>query len=168
MDVAGRLQRLEDIEAINQLIARYAQAVDHNGDPALVRPLFTEDAVWHCEGIGHWETLEGILRDIRPNCTTFMPWAMHYMTQPMIEVGASGLGATANYYLWELAKVAPEGVTSEGGGSTEDTWVGGWYDSQCRKEGGTWKFARIDLTLKLFSPADRPSWETRIAPWTPG
>ena len=115
MGIEERLQRLEDIEAINQLIARYAQAVDHNGDPALVAPLFTEDAVWHCEGIGHWETREGILRDIRPNCTTFMPWAMHYMTQPIVEVAPDGLSATSNHYLWELAKVTPEG-----GGPTQD------------------------------------------------
>ena len=161
MSIEERLQCLEDIEAINQLIARYAQAVDHNGDPALVEPLFTEDAVWHCDGIGHWETRAGILRDIRPNCTTFMPWAMHYMTQPVVEVAADGLHATTNHYLWELAKVTPEG-----GGPTQDTWVGGWYDSQLRKEGGAWKFARIDLTLKLFSPADGRAWETRIAPWT--
>ena len=162
LDTADRLQRLEDIEAIQQLIARYAKAVDHNGDPALVAPLFTEDAVWHCEGIGHWETRDGIVRDIRPNCTTFMPWAIHYMTQPIVEVAADGVSATANHYLWELGKVAPAE-----GGPTEDTWIGGWYDSRCRKEGSVWKFARIDLTLKLFSPADSPSWQTRIAPWSP-
>ena len=162
MGIEERLRRLEDIEAIQQLIARYAKAVDRNGDPALVAPLFTEDAVWHCEGIGHWETRAGILREIRPNCTTFMPWAMHYMTQPDIEVAADGLSATSRHYLWELGKVTPEG-----GGSTEDTWIGGWYDSRLRKEGGSWKFARVDLTLKLFSPAARPAWETRIAPWSP-
>ena len=162
MDIAARLQRLEDIEAIQQLIARYAKAVDHNGDPALVAPLFTEDAVWHCEDIGHWETRDGIVRDIRPNCTTFMPWAMHYMTQPLVEVAADGQSATSNHYLWELGK-----VTREGGGATDDTWIGGWYDSQYRKEGDAWRFARIDLTLKLFSPAAGPTWETRIAPWSP-
>ena len=162
MGIEERIQRLEDIEAINQLIARYAKAVDHNGDPALVEPLFTEDAVWHCDGIGHWETRAGIVRDIRPNCTTFMPWAMHYMTQPIVEVSPDGLTATSNHYLWELAK-----VTAEGGDATRDTWVGGWYDSQLRKEDGAWKFARIDLTLKLFSPADSSTWQTRIAPWSP-
>ena len=162
MDIAQRLQRLEDIDAINTLIARYAQAVDHNGDPALVAPLFTDHAVWHCEGIGHWETLEGILREIRLNCTVFMPWAMHYMTQPIIEIEPDGTRANAEYYLWELGKVTPEG-----GGPTRDTWIGGWYDSQCRKEGGSWKFAHIELTLKLFSETDKPSWETRIAPWAP-
>lgn len=162
MNIEERLRRLEDIEAIQQLIARYAKAVDHNGDPALVAPLFTEDAVWHCEGIGHWETRDGIVRDIRPNCTTFMPWAIHYMTQPIVAVAADGQSATSNHYLWELGK-----VTAEGGGATEDTWIGGWYDCRCRKEEGAWKFARIDLTLKLFSPAASPAWQTRIAPWKP-
>ena len=162
MDIAGRLRRLEDIEAIEQLIARYAKAVDHNGDPALAAPLFTGDAVWHCEGIGHWETLDGILRELRLNCTVFMPWAMHYMTQPIVDVAPDGLSATATCYLWELGKVTPEG-----GGPTEDTWIGGWYHAGCRKEGGAWKFARIDLTLKLFSAADKPSWETPIPPWQP-
>ena len=77
-------------------------------------------------------------------------------------MAADGLSATANHYLWELGKVMPAE-----GGPTKDTWIGGWYDSRCRKEGGAWKFARIDLTLKLFSPADSPSWQTRIAPWSP-
>ena len=45
-------------------------------------------------------------------------------------------------------------MTPEDGSATRDTWIGGWYDSQLRKEDGAWKFARIDLTLKLFSPAD--------------
>ena len=115
MGIEERLRRLEDIEAIQQLIARYAKAVDRNGDPALVAPLFTEDAVWHCEGIGHWETREGILREIRPNCTTFMPWAMHYMTQPDIEVAADGLSATSRHYLWELGKVTPGGRRADPG-----------------------------------------------------
>ena len=58
-------------------------------------------------------------------------------------------------------------MTPADGGPTEDTWIGGWYRSGCRKEGDAWKFARIDLTLKLFSAADEPSWETPIPPWQP-
>jgi hypothetical protein len=160
MDATQRLDRLENIVAIETLIARYGKAVDNNGRADLVTPLFTDDAVWHCEGIGHWETLEGIVREIRPNCTTFMPWAMHYLTQPIVEIATDGKSATANFYLWELAK-----VTVEGRGGTQDTWIGGWYDTKCRKEGNAWKFSRIDLTLKLFSETDKPSWQTRIAPW---
>ena len=65
MSTEQRLQRLEDIESIKQLIARYAKAADHNGDPDMVRPLFTEDAVWNAEGLAHWETRDGIVQGMR-------------------------------------------------------------------------------------------------------
>ena len=44
-DIEKRLQRMEDIEAVKQLIARYAKAVDNNGDPELLSSCFTADAV---------------------------------------------------------------------------------------------------------------------------
>ena len=65
MSLEQRLQRLEDIEAIKQLIARYAKAADHNGDPAMMAPCFTEDAVWNCEGIGRWEGRDAIVQGLR-------------------------------------------------------------------------------------------------------
>ncbi len=161
-DIAKRLQRLEDIEAIKQLIARYAKAADANGDPAQMAPLFTADAVWNCEGIGRWETREGIASGLREVCTTGISWALHYMTQPIITVADDRNTADGEYYLWELAKVHPEG-----GGPAQDTWIGGWYESKFRREGGTWLFCHIELILKLLSETDKPAWETPIPPWTP-
>ncbi len=162
MSVEHRLQRLEDIEAIKQLIARYAKAADHNGDPAMMAPCFTEDAVWNCEGIGRWETRDGIAQGLREVCTNGIPWALHYMTQPIIEVAPDGRSATGEYYLWELAKVTPDE-----GGPAADTWIGGWYESRFRKDGEIWLFAHIELILKLLSEAGKPSWETPIPPWQP-
>ena len=43
--LAARLQRLEDAEAIKQLIVRYAQGADRGNDVDVMLPLFTEDAV---------------------------------------------------------------------------------------------------------------------------
>ena len=162
MSIEQRLQRLEDIEAIKQLIARYATAADHNGDPEMMAPCFTEDAVWNCEGIGHWETRDGIAQGLHEVSTTQLSWALHYMTQPIIEVADDGQTATGNYYLWELAKAVPED-----GGPAQDTWIGGWYESKFRKEGGTWLFSHIELILKLLSATNNPSWETPIPPWQP-
>lgn len=159
-DIETRLQRLEDIEAIKQLIARYAKAADSNGDPTLMAPCFTQDAVWNCEGIGRWEGRDGVVQGLREVCTTGIPWALHYMTQPIIEVAADGQSATGEYYLWELAKVTPEG-----GGEAQDTWIGGWYESQFRKESDRWYFKHIELYLKLLSGTDKPAWETPIPPW---
>jgi hypothetical protein len=162
MSTEQRLQRLEDIEAIKQLIARYATAADHNGDPEMMAPLFTADAVWNCEGIGRFETRDGIAQGLRQVSTEGISWALHYMTQPIIEIAADGKSANGEYYLWELAKVMPED-----GGPAQDTWIGGWYESKFRKEGDSWLFAHIELILKLLSGTDKPSWETPIPPWKP-
>ena len=45
-DIEKRLKRMEDIEDIKQLIARYAKAADHNGDPKMMVACFTEDEAW--------------------------------------------------------------------------------------------------------------------------
>ena len=52
MDLESRLTRLEDIEAIRQLKARYCEVCDADHDPELILTLFTEDGIWECEGIG--------------------------------------------------------------------------------------------------------------------
>ena len=160
MSVEQRLQRLEDIEAIKQLIARYMTAADKNGDPALMAPCFTEDAVWNCEGIGRWEGRDSIVQGLHDTSTKVLSWALHYFTQPIIEIADDGQTATGEYYLWELAK-----AVQEDGSPDQDTWIGGWYESTFRKEGGDWKFTHIELILKLLSPADAASWETPIPPW---
>jgi hypothetical protein len=58
-----------------------------------------------------------------------------------------------------LAKVSQEG------GGTEDTWIGGWYESKFRNENGVWLFNHIELILKLMSGASQAEWQTPIAPW---
>ncbi len=159
-DIEKRLQRMEDIEAIKQLIARYAKAVDNNGDPKLLAPCFTEDAVWNCEGVGGWQGRDAVVQGLRETCTVTLPWALHYMTQPIIDISEEGQTATGEYYLWELAK-----ATQEDGGATEDTWIGGWYESQFRKEGDTWRCNHMELILKLKSATANADWETPIPPW---
>ncbi|MBT3169930.1 MAG: nuclear transport factor 2 family protein [Rhodospirillaceae bacterium] len=158
-DIEKRLKRMEDIEDIKQLIARYAKAADHNGDPKMMVACFTEDAVWNCKEVGGWSGRDAIVEGLRETSTVTLPWALHYMTQPIITVAADGQTAEGEYYLWELAKATQED------GSTEDTWIGGWYESQFRKENGTWLFNHIELFLKLMSGASQPQWETPIAPW---
>jgi hypothetical protein len=159
-DIEQRLARLENIEDIKQLIARYAKAADQNGDPLLMAACFTEDATWNCEGIGGWQGRDAVVQGLRETSTVKLPWALHYMTQPIIDVAEDGQTAAGEYYLWELAKVRPEG-----GGATEDTWIGGWYESEFRKESGVWLFNKIELILKLMSGASEAHWQTPIAPW---
>ena len=154
-DVLKRLQRLEDQEAIRAVIAAYADAVDHNADPKMLTPCFTSDAVWQSKGIGKWVGRAAVVKGLRQTCTVQIPWALHYMTQPVVKVAANGKTAKAHYYLWELAKFRPEPKAAP-----ESTLIGGWYDSTFRKERGQWRFSKIDLFLKLNSPNRLPEWRT--------
>jgi len=45
-DLAQRLKRWEDIDALQQLKYRYCRATDDNYDGELVASLFTEDGIW--------------------------------------------------------------------------------------------------------------------------
>ena len=160
-DLAARVQRLEDVEAITRVIAAYAKAVDHNGDPAMLTPVFTEAGSWNCEGIGGWQGRDAVVAGLREVCTGGIPWALHYMTQPVIDVGPDGRTASGEYYLWELGKFA-----DLDGGGTEDTWIGGWYETDFEKsDDGTWRVAHMELRLKLNSPAHLSDWKTVIPPW---
>ena len=158
-NIEKRLARLEDIEDIKQLIARYAKAADQNGDPVLMAACLTEDAVWNCKEVGGWTGRDAVVQGLRETSTVILPWALHYMTQPIINVAEGGQTANGEYYLWELAKAKQDS------GETEDTWIGGWYESKFRKENGVWLFNHIELILKLMSGASEAAWQTPIPPW---
>ena len=73
-----------------------------------------------------------------------------------------GQTAQGEYYLWELGKFAPDD-----GGGTEDTWIGGWYETSFVKAaGGNWQFGHMELRLKLNSPAHLADWKTPIPPYS--
>ena len=57
--IEERLQRLEDIEAIQRLQIRYAELCDDGFDPDAIVDLFTPDGVWDCGDYGRFvgETL---------------------------------------------------------------------------------------------------------------
>ena len=55
-ELAARITRLEDLEAIKQLKARYCEICDDDHNPDRITSVFAEDGVWEGRGIG---TAEG-------------------------------------------------------------------------------------------------------------
>ena len=75
-DLETRLRRLEDIEAIRVLKARYCERCDDGYDVAALMPLFTEDAVsLHLESTSKDEVLKELVSllglDARQSATLF-------------------------------------------------------------------------------------------------
>jgi hypothetical protein len=146
-DLAARIQRLEDIEAIKWLTLRYAQGADQNNNVDILMPLFAENAVWDAgERFGRYEGKQAI-HDFLKGSGSFIGWTLHYMVSPGVKIADDGKTAQAFWYLWETANM-PNPKTGE----TEAMWIGGTYDTTLVKENGEWKFTYVNLQIKLLSP----------------
>src|SRR5215510_3943915 len=128
-NLATRLQRLEDIEAIKQLISRYAQASDKHNDPDLMLPLFTEDGTLDVgSGYGRYAG-HAVLREFFLGTPKIISWSLHYNISPLIELAADGQNARVFWYLWELANMPDARKVEE-----IPVWIGGTYDSDVVKQ----------------------------------
>lgn len=103
LSLEQRLQRLEDIEAIKDLMARYFFHINKgwNGkevDVAAMPTIFAEDATWESEAMGmRAEGLPQIMSTLQ-SATEHTGFSMHSFTNPVIEV--SGDQATGNWLMW--------------------------------------------------------------------
>ena len=84
-DLATRVQRLEDIEAIKWMIVRYAQGADQHNNVDIMLPLFADDAVWDAgERFGRYEGKQAIYEFLKGS-GSFIGWTLHYMVSPAIK-----------------------------------------------------------------------------------
>jgi len=150
-----RLRRMEAFEAIRQLIARYAVGADRKNDPAILGPLFAQDAVWEADGITRLEGRDAIATGLSRLADEFVTWSLHYMVSPLITLDESAQSATCRWYLWELCTM------KQAGGEPADTWYGGWYDSCLSLHGDGWLFDRVRLDARIASPNEAP-WTGKV------
>lgn len=143
-----RLSRLEDVEAIKRLIVDYARGADHGNDPAMLAPLFTEDAVWEAKGFGRWEGRDKVVAFLKAVAGDRVWWSLHFMISPKIDVAADGRSARLIWYLWEPATLRDEET-----GDPEPYWITGVYESDAVRTEAGWKFKRIFSGMNVISPA---------------
>ena len=157
-DLARRIRRLEDIEAIKQLISRYSQASDKNNDPELMLPLFTEDGALDVgSGYGRFQGHD-VLREFFLGTPKIISWSLHYNISPLVKIEVDGNSARAFWYLWELANMPDAKAEGE-----VAVWIGGTYDSDVvREDDGQWRFKEIRLKMELMSPYEE-GWVKK--PW---
>ena len=157
-DLAARIQRLEDIEAVKWLIVQYARGADRHNDVDIMLPLFADDAIWDAgERFGRYEGKEAIRQFLLGSCS-FIGWTLHYMVSPAVKIADDGKTAQAFWYLWETANM-PNAATHE----PEAMWIGGTYDTTLVKEDGEWKFKYVNLNIRLLSPYTE-GWAKRQIP----
>jgi ketosteroid isomerase-like protein len=140
-ELARRVAVLEEIEAIRKLKANYAALCDTGYDPDQLTALFTEDAVW--DGGKEWGRYEGraALWDFFKGASTMLPFALHYMTNPLIEV--DGDTATGTWHLFQTTTYAATGDAIFGGARYYEDYV---------KQDGAWKFRHVRMVSSFWTP----------------
>jgi SnoaL-like domain len=143
-ELTARMQRFEDIEAIKQLKARYAECADRGQN---LLDLCTDDIVWDGgERFGR-HAGKAALREFAVKNAKVITWTLHYMVPSVIDIAEDGRSARGSWYLWELATM-PNNET----GKSEAVWIGGTYEDTFVKENGRWKFKTVTLRLDVLSP----------------
>jgi hypothetical protein len=143
----ARIQRLEDKQAIENLLVVYAQGSDKLNDPDIMVPLFTEDAVFDIgSGYGTYVGHDAI-RKFLEGAPEIIRWSLHYMISPRIDIAPDGRTAKVFCYLWEVANMQNRN------GELEPVLIGGTYTNDARKlPNGEWKFSHVRLHMDIMSP----------------
>lgn len=144
----ARVRRLEDLEAIRDLKARYAQYCDDGYDPDGIASLFTEDGVWEASfPPGIYRSREEI-REFFTGVSKEFVWALHYVVRPTIEISESGDSAEGSWYF-----LGPMTIRDEG--KDVPILVTGIYRDRYVKRDGRWWITHTKLETHQFS-----EWQT--------
>jgi hypothetical protein len=143
--VEQRLDRLESIEAIRQLKARYCAGCDDDHNPETLGPLFEEDGVWEATSNGRFEGREAIMQffaDLR--ATGRIRNSAHHAINPIIEV--DGDEATGN---WRLIMLYTANLPD---GGVQYLRIIGWYRESYRRTNGVWRFRSLFCQVEEHAP----------------
>ncbi|WP_419553422.1 nuclear transport factor 2 family protein [Candidatus Poriferisodalis sp.] len=145
-DIEARLQRLEDIEAIKQLKARYCAYCDDDYDADGIAGLYTEDGTW--DGSPSFPSLNGReeIREFFKGAAEIMTLARHQVMNPIIEV--EGDEANGQWLLFQPCTDANAGAV----------WLAATYLDGYRRVGDDWKIAATRIEVSFFSPYEK-GWE---------
>jgi hypothetical protein len=144
-ELALRLQRLEDIESIRQLKARYCAGCDDDHNPETLTTLFAVDAVWEATGIaraqGHTE-ITAFFQSMRDSGR--IRRSAHHAMNPDIDVN----GDTATGH-WRLIML----YTSNDADETQRYQrIIGSYTERYIKRDGHWLFAHLYCEVEESGP----------------
>ena len=144
MSVEERLARLEAIEEIKALKARYCAYADDDYDAEGMAALFVPDGVWDGgQEFGRYvgrEEFKNFLDRTRGQ----IRFAAHLVLNPIIEIQDAD-HATG---LWRL--LMPATVLSDG--VKEARWLLCSYDEEYVRHEGRWMFKKVDMKVDFYAP----------------
>jgi len=146
MDLEERVTRIEDLESIKQLKARYCEICDDDHNPDLITAIFTPDAVWEGEGIGRAQGHDEI-RTLFEGFQKAIKFSQHMVQNPIIDIdGPAALGrwyffGTFKYYKGDQAR-----------------WQAARYHEKYRKIEGDWFISHLKIMPPVMSVKYEQGW----------
>ena len=150
MGLEERIQRLEDIDAVNRLKNEYAFWCDDGYNPEKIASLFVEDGVWANPDFADLVGPEAIADFFRA-VGDAVSWAHHCQFNPVVEISADGTSATGTWNFLVLATMA--GIDDPD--TLEAVVVTGRYDDTFVKRDGEWKFQELSSVTYQQSNLDQ-------------
>jgi hypothetical protein len=138
----ARIRRLEDIEAIRQLKARYCQACDDDHNPEAVAACFVEDGLWEGPDLGIHARGHAAIKDyiggVRASGRVNKP--AHMVMNPLITV--EGDRATGHWRF--LMMYADRGDPA----TPRFHRIIGIYEDEYVRTGDGWLMSRLCVTVQ--------------------
>lgn len=139
MDLERRIQRLEDLDAIRQLVTRYGFVMDERDVPA-IREMFTPDATLRSkDGVFHARGIENIVQTYQGRFDVLGP-TNHFVHGQTIDFDDDD---TAHGLVSSHAEVVRDGTTM---------WVALRYSDVYKRPEGTWRFADRLMSYMYYVP----------------
>lgn len=142
----ARIARLEDLEAIKQLKARYCEICDDDHNPDRITSVFADDGIWEGRGIGQAQGHEAI-RELFKRFQSMITFSQHMVMNPIIEV--DGDTAKGTWYFFGPFTMA-EGNQAK--------WQAVRYHEDYVKVNGEWKIARLRVKGPGLSADYEKGW----------
>ncbi len=150
--LAVRVQRLEDLEAIKQLKALYCEICDDDHDPERIVTIFTHDCVWEGRGIGRAEG-HAELKKLFGRFRDMMSFSQHMTMNPRITVHDDDTAEGTWYFLGPFTfrdADAPDGKQAK--------WQAARYHERYAKVDGVWKIRSLRVRGPAFSADYDKGW----------
>jgi hypothetical protein len=137
----ARLSKVEAIQEITNLQARYAYIIDTKQEKK-VPDLFAANFIAEYDYMGTYKTKAELAAFLAAS-NAASPMFKHQMQTPLIEV--DGDNAKGTWYLFcPFTVTYPEGPVAG--------WAQGKYENDYVKEGGKWKFKHLRFKFTFMTP----------------
>lgn len=140
IDLEQRIARLEAIEAIKQLKARYCEICDDDHNPERIASVFAPDGIWEGAGFGKAQGHDAI-RELFRGFQKLIGFSQHNVMNPQIQV--DGDRATGSWYF-----LGPFTFSK----NNENKWLVLRYDDDYVRIDGHWVYQHLRATVRAESP----------------